>query len=107
MQKERTSDTHPILVDFINYQWAESGRLGITFAPGKKQKEALTGSWLRDLPKDIERLASFYKIKTLVSMVEKWEMADLKIEDEFEECKRKGIRTYHYPIVDNHIPQTP
>lgn len=107
MQKERTSDSHPILVDFIDHQWGDSGKLGITFAPGKKQKDAMTGSWFRDLPKDIDRLVNHYKIGTLVSMVEKWEMEELKIEDEFEECKRKGIKAYHYPIIDNHIPETP
>jgi ADP-ribosyl-[dinitrogen reductase] hydrolase len=107
MQAERTSDSHPILVDFIDFRWGSSGRLGITFAPGKKQKDALTGSWLRDLAKDVHRLAKHYQIKTLVSMVEPWEMEELQIQDEFEECKRNGIKTYHYPIVDDHIPETP
>lgn len=81
MQKERTSDSHPILVDFIDFKWGDSGRLGITFAPGKKQKDAMTGSWYRDLSKDIDRLAMHYKIGTLVSMVETWEMKELQIGD--------------------------
>jgi hypothetical protein len=80
MQKERTSDSHPILIDFIDFKWGNSqARLGITFAPGKKQKNALTGTWYRDLEKDLERFAKYYKINTLVSMVEKWEMVDLQI----------------------------
>jgi ADP-ribosyl-[dinitrogen reductase] hydrolase len=75
MEKERNSDSHPIKIDFVNYKWAgSSARLGITFAPGKKQKNAMTGSWNRDLIKDVERIASFYKISTLVSMVEHLEM---------------------------------
>jgi ADP-ribosyl-[dinitrogen reductase] hydrolase len=104
---QRTSDSHPILVDFIDFKWGDSGRLGITFAPGKKQKDAMTGIWHRDLPKDIDRLANHYKIGTLVSMVEKWEMSELQIDDEFEECNRRGIKAYHYPVIDNHIPETP
>lgn len=100
MQKERNSDTHPILIDFIDFTWNNSGKLGITFAPGKKQKDAMTGSWHRDLTKDVHRLATHYQIGTLVSMVERWEMEELQISDEFEECKKKGIKTYHYPVVD-------
>lgn len=85
MKIERTSDTHPILIDFIDHHWGNSkARLGITFAPGKKQKDALTGSWHRDLEKDIDRIAKYYQINTLVSMVEKEEMAELKIEAEFD-----------------------
>lgn len=65
----RTSDTHPILIDFIQCEWEGSAKFGITFAPGKKQKDAWTGSWTRDLEKDVERIAKHYEIKTLVSMV--------------------------------------
>jgi ADP-ribosyl-[dinitrogen reductase] hydrolase len=102
---QRTSDTHPILIDFIELKWGNSpARLGITFAPGKKQKDAMTGCWHRDLEKDIHRIADNYKIGTLVSMLEKWEMQELKIEQEFEECSKKGIKTYHYPVVDDSTP---
>jgi ADP-ribosyl-[dinitrogen reductase] hydrolase len=83
MHLGRTSDTHPILIDFLDFRWGASGKLGITFAPGKKQKDAMTGSWHRDLPKDIQRLADYYQIKALISMVEPWEMKELQIEDEF------------------------
>lgn len=100
----RTSDSHPILIDFIQSQWEGTAKLGITFAPGKKQKDAMTGSWTRDLEKDVERIAKYYGIKTLVSMVELWEMEELKIEDEFKVCEKQGIRTYHHPVVDNSIP---
>ena len=81
MQKERTSDTHPILIDFIDFTWGNGGRLGITFAPGKKQRDAMTGIWHRDLPTDVGRLDNHYQIKPLVSMVEKWEMEELQIAD--------------------------
>lgn len=66
----RTSDSHPIFIDFIQCDWEGTAKLGITFAPGKKQKDAMTGSWTRDLEKDVERIAKYYGIKTLVSMVE-------------------------------------
>jgi ADP-ribosyl-[dinitrogen reductase] hydrolase len=105
MQKERNSDTHPITIDFLNYKWAgSSAQLGITFAPGKKQEHAMTGSWNRDLAKDVDRIANYYKINTLVSMVELEEMRELSIEAEFEECKKRGIETFHFPVEDNNIP---
>jgi protein-tyrosine phosphatase len=31
-------------------------------------------------------------------------MKELAIEDEFEECKKRGIETFHFPIEDNSIP---
>ena len=100
----RTSDSHPILIDFVQCEWQGTARLGITFAPGKKQKDAMTGSWTRDLEKDVDRIAKYYGIKTLVSMVEAWEMAELQIEDEFKVCEKQAIRTHHFPVVDNSIP---
>jgi len=57
----RTSETHPICIDFLNFKWKEApSKLGITFAPGKKQKDAWTGIWERNLDKDLERIKNHY-----------------------------------------------
>jgi hypothetical protein len=54
IKNKRTSDSHPIMIDFLEFKWEDKpSRLGITFAPGKKQKNAMTGIWYRDLNKDI------------------------------------------------------
>jgi len=34
----------------------QPGRAGLTFAPGKKLRDALTGHWHRDLDSDLQRL---------------------------------------------------
>jgi hypothetical protein len=57
----KTSDTHPILIDFVDFKWkGVNSKLGVTFAPGKKQKNAWTGIWYRDLNKDLERITKHY-----------------------------------------------
>jgi len=66
----RNSDTHPILVNFLPHQWSENNnKLGVTFAPGKKQPHGMTGPWYRDLVKDLTRLKFEYKIDTLVCLL--------------------------------------
>ena len=53
----RTSTTHPLRVDFVDTADLKlPGRLGLTFAPGKKQRHAQTGSWDRDLEIDLRAL---------------------------------------------------
>jgi hypothetical protein len=38
---------------------ATGGQIGITFCPGKKQMNALTGSWDRNLDQDMQRIAEW------------------------------------------------
>ena len=66
----KTSDSHPIYLDFLDFKWSENNnQLGITLAPGKHQPNALSGNWQRDLHKDLDRLKKEYNIETLVSML--------------------------------------
>ena len=70
IQKLRTSETHRIRVDFIrSFEFPFLNRLGMTFAPGKKQTDALTGVWDRDLRTDLERLSNAFRVRTLVSLL--------------------------------------
>jgi hypothetical protein len=67
----KTSDSHPILIDFVEHKWHQYGTsLLITFAPGKKQPDAFSGTWNRDLSKDIQRIKHYYQIHTLVCLLE-------------------------------------
>ena len=53
----KTSDSHPIYLDFVDFKWSENNnKLGITLAPGKVQPFGMTGNWKRDLSKDLQRL---------------------------------------------------
>src|SRR5882762_1797645 len=105
MRKIKTSDSDPINVAFVEAtSFSLPGRIGLTFAPGKKQPFGQTGHWDRDLNTDLSRLSSEYGTNVLVSLIE---------EDEFERLGIPGLRarTGHYeiesvwfPIPDTSIP---
>lgn len=107
MQKIRTSNTHPIRVDFIrSEEFPILSRLGMTFAPGKKQHDARTCHWKRDLTDDVSRLRNKFRTDTLVSLVEDWELVDLGIVALPEESHRHGIEIIRFPITDVSIPSS-
>ena len=55
----KTSDSHPIYIDFIDFKWSENGnKFGITIAPGKDQPHGWTGTWKRNLVQDLHRISS-------------------------------------------------
>jgi ADP-ribosyl-[dinitrogen reductase] hydrolase len=54
----RTSQSHPLQIATV--QPAENtGRIGITFCPGKVQPGAMSGSWNRDLGLDLDAIADW------------------------------------------------
>jgi hypothetical protein len=66
----RTSESHPIYADFVSLPPAVKGRLGCTFAPGKKHQGTVVGCvWNRDVDADLERLKLEYNMKVLVSLM--------------------------------------
>src|SRR5688572_21407040 len=99
------SVTHPLRVNFVSSSgYPELKLLGMTFAPGKKQKGALSGTWDRDLSMDLDRLKEFYGIRTIVSLVEDFELVDLSIRDLELECAQRDINLIRFPIKDGSIP---
>jgi protein-tyrosine phosphatase len=96
----RTSHSDPIRVDFVKSEkLLLPGRIGLTFAPGKKH-----GDWDRDLDADLARLRTEYKTDLLVSLIEEHEFAFLRIPDLRERVSKHGIKTLWYPIRDVSIP---
>ena len=53
----RTSHTHPLQIAFVR-PTPTSGRIGITFCPGKIQPDAATGAWDRQLDVDLDPIAA-------------------------------------------------
>jgi protein-tyrosine phosphatase len=101
----RTSLTHPIRVDFIDpAHLILPGRIGLTFAPGKKQNNALTGRWNRDLDADLERLHTYWQTDVLVSLIEEHEFTTLGIPTLREHAQHYGIEFIWFPIRDVSIP---
>lgn len=104
MDQARTSLTHPIRVDFVQPMggW---GKIGLSFCPGKKQTNALTGSWCRDLKIDLQRIKE-WGASTVVSLIEDHEFEELKVIDLPQEVVSLGMNWIHIPIRDRHAPDS-
>lgn len=102
----KSSQSHPIRVDFIRHEeFPMLNRLGMTLAPGKKQPDALTGRWDRDLRTDLERLLNEFGTGTLVSLLEDEELEELQITNLAEECERIMMNLSRFPIRDVSVPE--
>lgn len=101
----RTSLTHPLRVDFIaKEQMVLPGRIGLTLAPGKHQRDGLTGNWQRDLDADLERLRMHWQTDVLLSLIEEHEFATLNISNLRERAQEQGMQVIWFPIRDISIP---
>jgi ADP-ribosyl-[dinitrogen reductase] hydrolase len=103
MSDFRTSETHPIRVDFVAV--TAPGKLGMTFAPGKRQNDALTGRWARDLNIDLDRLCTIYGAELVVSVMEVKELGALCIPSLSSALGARGIGWLHVPVVDGGVPE--
>lgn len=79
------------------------GRIGITFAPGKKQPYGLTGSHDRDLDIDLDTVAA-WGAAAVVTLMEAHELERVKIADIGAEVRRRHMEWHHAPIVDVTAP---
>lgn len=100
----RTSATHPLQIAEVRPAPA-SGRIGITFCPGKKQADALTGSWKRDLATDLEAIAAWGAC-ALVTLVEQRELHELAVADMGEQVRCRHMAWFHLPIADYNVPDS-
>lgn len=98
----RTSDSHPLRIDAVMVP-GSTGLIGLTFCPGKKQKAAMTGSWDRDLEKDLAAIRSWGGL-ALISLIEAHEYVELEVTDLPYACLQHGMAWYGLPIVDGAIP---
>jgi len=97
----KTSSSDPIRVDFLDPEaWRLPGRLGLTFAPGKKDP----GRWDRDLEKDLIRLRREFGAHFLACLIEKDEFDLLEIPDLLQRASAHGLETEWFPIPDLGAP---
>lgn len=100
----RTSETDPIRVDFIPADAGLGpGRLGMTFAPGKKAY-GIAGQWDRDLDTDLARLVDEYDTRVLVSLLADHEYEKYGIADLESTAAKHGVEFLRLPIRDGGIP---
>ena len=98
----RTSETHPLQIASIDLG-PKSGRIGVTFAPGKHDSGAATGAWARDLGADLDAIVA-WGASTLVTLIEPHEFDLLAIPRLGEEARRRGLDWLHLPIRDVSTP---
>ncbi len=104
----RTSETHPIGVDFVAARDLPArGRLGLTFAPGK-HAPGLHGLWRRDLATDLARLRDVHAMTGLVCLLEDDELVRLDIASYEAAVSRLGdVALRRLPIPDGGVPADP
>jgi protein-tyrosine phosphatase len=101
----RTSETDPIRVDCLPSEvLGPPGRLGMTFAPGKKAS-GKNGYWDRDLDADLLALREEHHTNMLVSLMEEHEYRNLAIPELFEKDRIGGIDVLRFPIRDVNVPR--
>lgn len=100
----RTSLSNPLQIATLPVG-RRGGAIGVTFAPGKHQEAAMTGSWSRDLEMDLQAIGS-WGANYLISLIEPWEFKELQITALPERAKSHGLRWYGLPIVDGNAPDS-
>lgn len=102
----RTSTTDPIEVFWVDTSaHGTAGRLGLTFAPGKRAAGLVVGgAWRRDLDLDLARLREHHGVDLLVSLMEAHEYEALGVPDLLERAREHGMRVRHLPIADTNVP---
>lgn len=100
--ERRTSETHPLRVDFVRPKegW---GLIGMSFCPGKKQTNGLSGDWDRNLEKDLQRIQE-WGAAIIVSLIEPKEFEELQVHALPMRVEQLGMRWRHAPIKDRFPP---
>jgi len=100
----RTSETHPILVDFLTTDATGlPGSIGMTLAPGKCN-HGMAYRWMRNLELDLARLQETYRVDVLVTLLEAHEMPQLQIANLLSRVEDYGMRSRWFPIPDFGTP---
>lgn len=98
----RTSHTHPLQIAEISAPGAR-GTIGVTFCPGKKQADAMTGAWRRDLGLDLDAIRT-WGAATVITLIEPHELRELDVMDLGAEVRARGMEWLHFPIRDFSTP---
>lgn len=98
----RTSDTHPLRIDVVTIP-TTGGQIGITFCPGKKQMNALTGNWDRSLEQDMQRIAEWAP-DAMLTLIESHEFVELGVMQLPRVAEMMDLEWHHLPIRDMDVP---
>lgn len=98
----RTSISHPIQIAELPVS-AGFGSIGVTLCPGKRQSNAATGSWARDLDLDLAAIEQ-WGAAALVTLMEGTELDHLHVGDLGRQTIRRHLEWYHLPLADQAAP---
>jgi hypothetical protein len=100
----RTSDTHPLVVAWIELDTAP-GELGVAMAPGRRGPTRSSGAtWDRDLHADLRRLRHVCRCDVLVTLVPSDELDEIGLGSLEEAVTVHGIVHRSLPIRDGGVP---
>jgi ADP-ribosyl-[dinitrogen reductase] hydrolase len=99
---KRTSQSDPLQIATVS-AGAGRGNVGITFCPGKKDDNAQTGAWDRDLGTDLDAIQA-WGASAVVTLIEHHELHSLRVETVGDEVARRGMAWFHMPIPDVSTP---
>ena len=104
MHPSKTSTSHPLRIDSVAVGEL-GGRIGLTFCPGKKQTDALSGVWDRSLDDDLKAIKAFDAV-ALVTLMPDSELQSLRVPPHQirDKASELSIEWYQLPIPDAGIP---
>ena len=100
--KMRTSVTHPLRIDEIRIENL-AGVIGLTFCPGKTQKNGWTGAWQRSLDLDLAAIKA-WGADAVVTLMESKELDLYDVRDLPGKVQGLGMIWNHLPNQDEHAP---
>lgn len=98
-----TSETHPLQISEVRLGEEGDSAIGLTFCPGKKQPNSISGNWQRDLQTDLLAVKR-WGAAAIVTLMPQSELKGVKAEGIGDTCEALGMEWYHLPIVDVQVP---
>lgn len=96
----RTSLTDPIQIPTLS---AATGRIGVSFCPGKRGPALAGFAWKRDLAVDLDAVRD-WGAAAVISLIESHEIEFLGVSNLEAEVTARGMEWLHLPIVDVTAP---
>ena len=97
-----TSATHPMEVVEVPVPGA-AGQIGITFCPGRRDRDPVSGGWNRDMAADLQVIHE-WGATAIVSLLTAREARILEVGRLGDDAELLGIQAHRCPIFDQHAP---
>lgn len=94
--------SHPLWIDGLSIP-GTTGQIGMTICPGKKGPSIYGAPWDRDLTLDLEVVRA-WPTGLVITLMEAWELEELRVGDLGLEVARAGMEWLHLPIPDSRAP---